>query len=244
MDDRKYSILVYLEESRYPAFSLIFILPILATYEIGVKIINADSTQHTVNAADAILKHAFQALGFYGALFSALTIVLTLVICHMHKKLPWRIRFTTIFFMFIESILVALPLFALDKGVNYVLLAAPAGDITVAETLILSLGAGVYEEFLFRFILLGLLLLIARKVFKSKGNIAQVLCALISAIIFAVFHHLGPLGDDFTLRLFAFRAIAGIYFSWIYLSRGIGIAIGCHTAYDLMVIGLNIINTL
>lgn len=239
-NNRKFKLLTYIEESKRPGVSLAFILPILITYEIGVNIINIDRKTHTVNGADAILKEAFQALGFYGSLLSAICIILTLAFLNLHKNYNWKIRPLTLFIMVIESILVALPLFALDKIVKTTILAAGTKGASIGETMILSLGAGVYEEYLFRLVLLGGSIYILGKTFKSHTTVVQFICVLFTAVLFAVFHHLGPIGDHFELYVFAFRTLAGIYFSWIFLSRGIGIAVGCHTAYDLMVVGLKL----
>jgi hypothetical protein len=238
--DRRFSILVYLEESRQPFVSLVFILPILASYEIGVRLVNVGRKLPTINGADAILKHTFQAFGFYGSLISALCIILTLVLLQLHKHLPWRVRSATLIVMIFESIVVALPLFGLDKLVNAVLLAAGPSGTSVPETLILSLGAGVYEEYLFRMLLLGGLLGLGRTLFRRRDTLTQALCVIVSAVLFSIFHHLGPYGDSFDLRIFAFRTIAGVYFAWIYLARGFGISVGCHTCYNLLVVGLGL----
>lgn len=243
---RRFSALTYLEESRRPVVSLAFILPILVLYEVGIQLLNLGRAQHTVNAADAILKHSLAHLGFYGALLSALCIVLTLVFQQVHSGTAWRVRPQTLTVMLFESALVALPLFPLHRLLHFALPAPPAGVLlaaggrwtSAAEKMILSLGAGLYEEYLFRLVLLGVFLWLGRRLLgRASGDWrVQAGAVLLSAILFAVFHHLGPLGDPFELRLFAFRTTAGIYFAWIYTARGFGIAVGCHTAYDLMVV--------
>ena len=48
----------------------------------------------------------------------------------------------------------------------------------------------------------------------------------------------GPLGDTFTVPSFTFRAIAGVAFSVLYVTRGFGIAAWTHALYDL---GLSIL---
>jgi hypothetical protein len=242
MTDSKqnFKLLNYIEESRRPGVALAFILPILITYEIGVNIINIDRKTHTVNGADAILKEAFQALGFYGSLLSALCIIITLTFLHLRKNYSWHIRPLTVLIMLVESFLVALPLFALDKIVKSTILAMGSKGATIGETIILSLGAGVYEEYLFRLILLGGCVYLFTKIFHKHKSAVQIICVLLVSVLFAIFHHLGPIGDHFELSIFAFRTLAGIYFSWIFLARGIGIAVGCHTLYDLMVVGLTL----
>ncbi|MBN1256908.1 MAG: CPBP family intramembrane metalloprotease [Planctomycetes bacterium] len=238
-EKRPLSILLYLEESKRPGVALAFIFPILAAYEGGVRFMNLGRDEHTVNAADAILKHAFETIGIYGALLSALCIVVTLIFMHLYRDLPWDIRPATVGIMILESFVIALPLIPLQKIIGWALLTIePAQELGTLEKLVLSLGAGVYEEFLFRMVLLGLLLLLARSLLgKKRETVSYVIAATISAVIFAAFHHFGQYGDPFTLEKFAFRTVAGVYFAWIYLTRGFGIAVGCHTAYDLIVVG-------
>lgn len=234
-----FSILVYFDESRRPGVSLVFILPILILYEIGMKIVNLGKPVATINGADALLKQAMRALGFSGALLAAFCIVLTLVFLHMHRRLPWTVRPAVLVLMVVESVIVALPLFPLNYAVDWALLAAGWWPVRLLEQYAFMLGAGVYEEFLFRLVLLGGLVWAGLRIAgREHRQGAQTAAVLVSAVLFSAFHHLGPHGDAFTLRLFAIRTLAGVYFAWIYLARGFGVAVGCHTAYDLMVVTL------
>jgi hypothetical protein len=47
----------------------------------------------------------------------------------------------------------------------------------------------------------------------------------------------GPHGDRLELGSFAFRAVAGLLFSTLYLLRGFGITAWTHALYDLMLVG-------
>jgi membrane protease YdiL (CAAX protease family) len=249
---RRFSPLVYFEESRRPLVVLVFILPILIAYELGVRITNVGREAHVVNAADAVIKMALDRFEFYGPLLSAVCIVLTLVLLHMHRNLPWRVRPATLVLMIPESLVLALPIFPLQTLAEYALLAGGTdSSMGIFEKLVLSLGAGVYEEFLFRLLLVGGLILIGRKALarfsgersgRPSGLTAlEVGVVLVSSLLFAGLHYLGPHGVPFTMETlsnYAFFTLAGIYFSWVYLVRGFGIAVGAHTAYDLMVVTL------
>ena len=48
-------------------------------------------------------------------------------------------------------------------------------------------------------------------------------------------HHAGAPGEAFTWFAFIFRWMAGVYFSWVFVTRGFGIAVGTHAAYDILV---------
>jgi membrane protease YdiL (CAAX protease family) len=102
------------------------------------------------------------------------------------------------------------------------------------QDLVCFLGAGIYEEALFRLLLLSLLGFLFRLGdLPPRG--ADVLAILVSALIFAAAHHIGPAGEPFGGYVFLFRSIAGIYFALLYQYRGFGIAVGAHAGYDVLV---------
>jgi len=62
------------------------------------------------------------------------------------------------------------------------------------------------------------------------------ICAMIvSSLLFSGAHYIGPAADQYSHFSFLFRVCAGMYFAGLFFCRGLGIAIGAHTAYDLLV---------
>ena len=45
----------------------------------------------------------------------------------------------------------------------------------------------------------------------------------------------GRPGEAFTWFAFVFRWMAGVFFAWVFVLRGFGIAVGTHTVYDILV---------
>jgi membrane protease YdiL (CAAX protease family) len=108
---------------------------------------------------------------------------------------------------------------------------APA-RLGLGPQLVLSLGAGLYEELLFRVLLVsGLLWLGLRLGWRRPAAVAA--AVVLAALIFSAFHYIGPMGDTFTLASFTFRAIAGLLLSGLYVARGFGIAAWSHALYDV-----------
>jgi len=70
---------------------------------------------------------------------------------------------------------------------------------------------------------------------ESGGGSIVRIAEIVSALVFAAAHHLGPDGEPFRLVVFSFRTCAGVYFTWIYQMRGFGIAVGAHASYDVLV---------
>jgi membrane protease YdiL (CAAX protease family) len=110
----------------------------------------------------------------------------------------------------------------------------PAVPEPAVAQIISFLGAGIYEETLFRLLLFsGLLAVFVLADFPGFWSFA--LAAAASALLFAGAHHLGPHGEPFNGTFFAFRTAAGLYFAGLYRMRGFGIAVGAHAFYDVLV---------
>jgi hypothetical protein len=95
-----------------------------------------------------------------------------------------------------------------------------------------SLGAGLYEELLFRVLLVGTLAWAGRRLLGWRPLVAGAWAAVLGALLFSSFHYIGPYGDPLQLYSFVFRAIAGLIFSALFLARGFGITAWTHALYD------------
>jgi membrane protease YdiL (CAAX protease family) len=97
-------------------------------------------------------------------------------------------------------------------------------------------GAGIYEELLFRLIIMTLVIIVLADVLKFKMRWAAAAAVVVSALLFSA-HHYAPIGlDSFSWGSFSFRAFAGAYLGIIFLVRGYGPAAGAHAAYNVMVV--------
>ena len=192
----------YWSEARTPLSSLLFLLPWIAIYELGVIAIGQDQP-------DAV-----------------------------------RIRLETQFGMLAESILLAIVLIAVGQCHDLLfrqINAAPHADALLSHAVggsigqaVSFIGAGVYEEVMFRLLLVPAAFL-AFRMFEFPPKWAAVMSAVSTSFLFALAHHIGPSADAFNLFAFSFRAAAGLFFATVFLLRGFGITVGCHAAYDLFV---------
>lgn len=114
------------------------------------------------------------------------------------------------------------------------LAAGALSQLGPVDRLVMAAGAGFHEEIVFR---VGLVSGGARLLLRGgrRPGLAWLLAVVISSALFSLVHHLGPMGDPLSLQLFAFRALAGIYLSCVYLLRGFAVAVYTHTLYDLLV---------
>jgi hypothetical protein len=230
----------YWETTRSPIVSLAFILPILATYEAGVAILGGSAADSVRTGADAWIRQAFGSAGMTGRLVLPMAVIGVLSIWQLVGTRSWRFSPWTLIGMAAESLALALALVGvsrlLDMGFSR-LEAAPLIELGGSrQTLALLgyLGAGVYEEALFR---LGLVPLLFHgfRLFHMPALFSSTLAVTGSALMFSLAHHAGGPGETFTWFAFVFRWTAGVFFAGIFLGRGFGVAVGTHAAYDILV---------
>lgn len=119
------------------------------------------------------------------------------------------------------------------------LLAAGAQGIEslpATDRLAMALGAGLWEELVFRVLLVGALRAAAARLLGLGAAASTALAVGGSAVAFSGFHYVGAFGDPFTLASFTYRALAGLWFSGLYVARGFGIAAWAHALYDVGVL--------
>jgi hypothetical protein len=113
-------------------------------------------------------------------------------------------------------------------------LSVSATQASLVSKLVSFAGAGVYEEVLFRLLLVPLMAaLVGCLVRRTTVRVAAAI--VLSSLAFASAHYVAPHGDAFTWFSFLFRGLAGGFFALIFVYRGFGIAAGCHGLYDVLV---------
>jgi hypothetical protein len=111
--------------------------------------------------------------------------------------------------------------------------------------IITGIGAGIYEELVFRLILICLLMMLFQNVLQLNHKNAIVLSVLVSAALFSAYHHVDFFSGHLYQRApfdwteFGFRTIAGVYFAVLFAIRGFGITAGTHAFYDVIATIIN-----
>lgn len=231
----------YWTDARSPLASLCFLLPWLAVYEAGIYLASRESAATIRNGADYWMRTLLAHAGA-GHLVLPVLVIAALLAWHFAGKHPWRLKAETQLGMLAESLLLAIGLIALGRLHQLIFdlhLAHPqqtplAIMTPAAVKAVTYVGAGVYEEVLFRLCLIPAACLVFR-LFEFPGRLAAVMATLTTSFLFAIAHHIGPAADAFNLYSFSFRAAAGIFFAAVFLLRGFGITVGSHAAYDLLV---------
>src|SRR5258708_777322 len=181
--------------------------------------------------------HLFHLYGASGKYLPALADGMILLTWHIARKDPWDLDFATAGCMVVESVALSLPLFALDAFCKaYVPLRASAHvDGQWSEMIVLSVGAGIYEELVFRLGAFTLLSILLVDLLRFQRLWSLLLMVVGSAILFAGYHYQGG-SEAFAWQTFVFRTAAGIYFGVVFFVRGFGITSGAHAAYDILAV--------
>ncbi len=115
---------------------------------------------------------------------------------------------------------------------------------SLLANIVTGIGAGIYEELVFRLILICVLIMLFQDALKISHENAIILSIMISAALFSAHHHVDFLSgrpnvvDPFDWTRFIFRTIAGIYFAILYAIRGFGITAGTHAFYNIMAVSI------
>ncbi|HVS73050.1 MAG TPA: CPBP family intramembrane glutamic endopeptidase [Phycisphaerae bacterium] len=235
----------YAHRTHWPLQSLIFILPLLLFYQIATAIhpwAPAANQTPPQLVAFALLLKFFALFGAAGNILPPLAVIAILLGWHLARKDKWEIDPQLYLGMAGESLLWALPIFviglALVRHASLQAAAAPTPTTLPWQTdVVLSVGAGIYEELLFRLIAIILLNILFVDIFELKTSVAIPLILILSAVLFAAYHYLGT--ESFAtggIGTFLFRTAMGIYLAGIFIYRGFGVTAGAHAAYDLIVV--------
>ena len=233
----------YWQQSRRPLVSLAFILPLLALYEGGVLLLGPSAIR---NGADVWLRQLLDQLGLGSYFLLPLLTVAVLMAWHHTSRQPWKVSAGVLYGMMLESALLGLGLLLLahvqgvllQQMLPTVMLATSSTEqhdaLQILSLLIGFSGAGVYEEVLFRLLLLpvvaGLLgWLGAPQAWRIGGAVVT------TSLVFSLAHYIGPYGDAWHWFTFTFRFLAGGFFAIVFVQRGFGIAAGAHALYDIFV---------
>jgi membrane protease YdiL (CAAX protease family) len=243
----------YWTESRRPLTALAFVAPLLVLYEAGVCFLGPQAVR---NGADVWLRQFLVRLGFGQYFLLPSLAVAILLAWHYTTRQPWRLSRGVLASMVLESLLLAvcLRLILQLQGVLLQSIAGPCGPAVPPAAMAIGipqkvrgligfLGAGVYEELLFRLIFLSLVGWVLSRILGKRGQspLAMVIAVVLTSLAFAAAHYIGPYGEPVHLLRsafwfsFSFRFLAGIFFGTLFVYRGFGIAAGSHAGYDILV---------
>jgi len=226
----------FLREGSGPWADLALTLPVFVGYHLGVVFLPVRNAADIVTreltklAENSIWQYIGLTLGI-GAAFAGVLLML---------GRGHTLRSSRFVLVGIEGILYAIAMRLAGQYVVQQLALVPGVPDGRFSALVMSLGAGFYEEIAFRVVLFGLGL---RLILGLIGNLPRLKRTLIAlawaftiAFVFSGWHYVGDLGEPFELRSFVFRTVCGLAFTAIYSFRGFAPAVWTHTIYDAWVL--------
>jgi Type II CAAX prenyl endopeptidase Rce1-like len=230
----------YFSATRHPWAGLLFLAPLLAAYEGGVLWLGGDQAARLRNGADAWLRWVLELFGVGQVLAAPVVVVFVLLVWSWWRWADRPDDPVAVFFgMALESCLFAFVLWQFSRNFGPIVdglgvrLQVTVQTAPLAQMLTF-IGAGIYEEVLFRLGLFVGLYGLLRAV-RLPAVAAVSLAAVAAALAFAAAHHVGPYGEPVRADYFVFRTAAGLYFTLLFVTRGFGIAVGAHAGYDVLV---------
>jgi hypothetical protein len=252
----------YFTRTGRPVYALVFLLPFIVLYEVLVLLVNPQLlTEPVSNVRGAVVSFVWvqNFLHYLGMntknawLFAPVVVILTLLIIQLISRQSWKIRAGDFLMMTVECLILAIPLIVLalvlnrsaDVPANSMASQYDSGNHNIAMDLLTGIGAGIYEELIFRLILISLSIIFFETILGINKFKAVIISVIISSILFSLHHHFVFLNGQFakaeifTMTRFAFRTVAGVFFAVIFAARGFGIVAGTHSFYDIIATLLN-----
>jgi len=227
----------YWKETHTPLYSFIFTLPLFLIYEIGIFSIAASDLPLLRNGADVIMRQLMEMIGVFGTYGFSGSFLIGFVVAFLRQKkklMSTAIRGEYLLTMLFESIGWAIVLTIVM--IWFPILLMNGKDGRLIQQVVLAIGAGIYEEFVFRVILITGLAAVLEFIFQWGQTAKKMGAVILAAMLFSGFHFVGSFGEPPSMYIFFVRMVAGIVLGSIYVFRGFGVAAYTHTIYDLVVL--------
>lgn len=230
----------YLEQSRELRTSLVLVIPLFILYQLGVMF-----TGGVRNGVDFVTSAMWWATQDSMPAYLGLNLLILLAFVGgvwamkgkglMTPKLwPAVLVESSVYaFFFGGAVVQLMSVFGLDGT----LASGAAGELSLLQKFVLSIGAGLYEEVVFRLIGVGgMFWALTRFAGEKIPRWARaVIAVVVTSIIFSAIHYVGSMGDAFTFGSFFFRFFAGVLLAVIFYLRGFAVAVYTHAIYDIIV---------
>ena len=231
------SFIIYLRYTRSPLYSLLFTLPLFIIYEIGLLLSTSEDLSYLRNGADALMRKMLSVFGINGLFWIGGVFLVGFFIIYILQKYSWdeyEIKSRYFISMVFESMIWSYLLFIFMSNMHILLMVT--NGHRVIQNVTLAIGAGIYEEILFRVILIFLFNYIFALVFQWNNYLKIFISIIFASVFFSLFHFIGEFSDYFSFNIFMIRFLAGIALGILYYFRGFGITAWTHSLYDLIVL--------
>jgi len=230
----------YWSLSRKPVFGVIFVLPLWLIYELLAFQINQSWQGNLRTGTDLLFKKFFNYLGIpeWNTIVLPFLFLILYFLYQRERILKTSIRPVHFAYMFLESLFYALLFGTVVGGFTGFFLVQQNVYVNqpLINSLVVHLGAGVYEELFFRLLFISGVVIFFRKAFNKESSTSYPVAILLGSLLFACFHYLTVFDQPFHLESFLFRFFAGVIFSFLFILRGYGICAYTHSLYNVLLL--------
>jgi hypothetical protein len=220
-----------------PLTSAILVFPLFLLYQAGIL---ASAGQNGVDfVTKALIELSARDMGNYLVVLAVMLVAYAAVLVILRKRGSFHPRaFVPVV---IESTFYALTMGTLILFIMNRIGVAPGlstggGGPNPLDVLVISAGAGLHEELIFRVIGMGGMAWLLAGITGPRR--AWLAALVVSSLAFSLAHHIGPAGEAFSFAAFTYRVLAGAFFALVYHVRGFAVAAWTHALYDVYVLSL------
>lgn len=220
-----------------PLTSAILVFPLFLIYQAGIL---ASAGQNGVDfVTSALIELSARDMGNYLVVLAVMLVAYAAILVILRKRGSFHPR--AFLPVVIESTFYALTmgtliLFVMSKIGVRPGLSTGGGGPNPLDVIVISAGAGLHEELIFRVIGMGGIAWLLAGITGPKR--AWIAALVVSSLAFSLAHHLGPAGEAFSFAAFTYRALAGAFFALVFHVRGFAVAAWTHALYDVYVLSL------
>ncbi len=226
----------YFDASKSLMLGIASILPLAVLYQCGI----VQSGYAQRNLAEVWLSGPMRLFGLEAATALNVLLIVATVAMLWRSEGSWAFHWSVVAAMVAEAGVYAVALYKAGPLLA-ALLDERAGGLFFAlglkrtAPLLLALGAGVYEELLFRLVLIAGGAWLLHKAFGCNKVLSVGLMLVVSSVLFSLAHYIGPLGEQARSYSFVFRGVCGLALGIVFLWRGLGVAVWTHAIYNGLV---------
>ena len=228
----------YWYASKQPLEILVFLAPFILVYEIGLLgILRSNEGLVLTNQAHKLIVEFFERLGVlgWGVALPGIVLIVLLLIWQVIQRRPWRVDFGVVGMMWVESMLLVIPLYVLARFISTAPMlveptAVPFGlESNLLTGVVVGIGAGLYEELIFRWLMIAVIHAVVCDLFRGSNRLGLGIALVVSSVAFAWYHPLDGTGMGTKI----FYVLGGFYFGLLFIVRGFGIVAAVHALYDI-----------
>ena len=218
-----------------PLTSIAFTLPLFLIYHLGILAVDRRTDLDFVSSWVRGLLN--QSNWGYALVTLGVTLLLLLMVWIQQRR--GAVVASSITRVLLEGFLCALlVLMSMGWATHRVMRTAPAPGLSalnVFEKIVLASGAGFYEEFIFRALLVTGGTALVLRMFRVGPRGALLIAIALSSLLFSLAHNIGVYGEPFIPEVAGYRVLEGILFAFLFVARGFATAAYAHAFYDALV---------